>query len=104
VSVLRICPKRLLKGRSKGRVRCSYKPCRISGLTWPVEAWNTRAAPENILSEATQELLDALEAILEDAAHILHHTPHLGNDYFEKARSAVAEATDKKYAVQQREA
>lgn len=52
---LKPCPfcgsaaRRITKGLSRGRVKCSDTPkgvanCRISSLTWPVETWNTRAA------------------------------------------------------------
>lgn len=55
VTALRPCPfcgsaaKRIAKGLSRGRVKCADEArgagsCRISGLTWPVDAWNNRAA------------------------------------------------------------
>lgn len=47
------------------------------------------------LIAAAPELLEALGAILSDADTISFHTPHLGHDYWDKARNVIAKATER---------
>lgn len=58
-------PQKIIRGNSKGRVRCGGKTpggrnCRIAKLTWPIDAWQERSIDSNLLDNIQSKAVGAM--------------------------------------------